>query len=169
MARSRSNAYLRGSVVAKYRSPCRICGAWISPGDRIWSYVDSWICAVCRWPARPVEVTWGDVVRKIKFRAAGPGMSASVNLVDIGILADKLSEFSDLVPIRRGGSRVWSEHECIVDHRPPLMMSRIHSAEDAYGIILDALEYRFAPNVPGYFLMELLASIENGGGDLPDV
>lgn len=159
---------LAGSVTAKYAGTCRLCGRDWQQGERIWigPTGHKWFCTQCRWRETRQLPTWGALRTKIHHRA-GQGLPPNLDSLDLQILAWKLEERGGLVPARLGEQSNWSQRLDREYAEGNFTVDRVRSLEEAYGLVLDALEHGFSANLSKKWALELEAYASGGRGPLP--
>lgn len=127
-------------------------------GNEAWPNVmGGWACPSCKNSTAP---TWAGVLKKAGLRIS-KGVPIGLTLADYGALSAMLRETTNLVATRRGGQGVWSEFRNRAFDIALLSDWQLPDVNDAYGLVEDAIEHRFNPNLSTAQFLQLGRAIED--------
>jgi hypothetical protein len=146
------------SLPLQFAARCCHCQAELVTGSEAWPNVmGGWSCPGCRSSVPP---TWWGVLVKAADRIA-KGLPINLTLADYEALRAVVEERTSLVPARQGGQREWSEARrerdriALISGWPP------PNARDTYGLLEDAIEHRFNPNLSTDQFLQLARAVED--------
>ncbi len=144
---------------ARRTGHCCLCGSSITLGDVIWAnVVGGYACGPCKSAASP---TWGGVLRKALNRVREKRHLA-LTREDLIAIQEALDQLGTLTAERKGDQGDWSLHRGQSVYGQDLMAAaQADEPARTYGLVLDALEYRFSPNFRTDMFLRLARFIED--------
>jgi len=128
----------------RYSTQCCHCGSDVAVGSEAWpNIMGGWSCAECK---NTVPPTWIGVLTKAANRIA-KRKPLNLSLADYATLLIAVKEQTSLVPTRRGAESDWSQIRRRRVSAPPGFGGSAAELSETYGLLTDAVEHRFNPNL----------------------
>jgi len=145
---------------ARWESLCCLCGGQVKKDDPVWYNVCGGVaCDPCKQSVPP---TYGGVKEKVRRRTTD-GLPVNLNTADLDALAQHVLSNTIIQPVRFGDGPAWAAR--VGEGR----WERVTSLGEAVGILMDALEHGFNPNLRTAWVLALFRAVDDPAGNDSDL